>query len=103
MTGPSRIRAASKDGITEIRILMTHEMETGLRRDGAGALVPAWFIQEVSVKLNGVDAATCQLGPSIARNPYLPLRLRGGAPGDTVSVSWTDSRGESRTDNTRIS
>jgi sulfur-oxidizing protein SoxZ len=103
MTGPSRIRAASKDGITEIRILMTHEMETGLRRDGAGALVPALFIQEVAVKLNGADAALCQLGPSIARNPDLLLKLKGGAPGDTVSVGWKDSRGESRTDSVRVS
>ena len=44
MANPMRIRAAAKDGITEVRILMNHEMETGQRRDSAGAIVPAWFI-----------------------------------------------------------
>ena len=53
MGNPMKIRAASKDGVTEVKVLMNHEMETGFRKDSSGNLVPAWFIAEVTAKLNG--------------------------------------------------
>ncbi|MEY4681952.1 MAG: thiosulfate oxidation carrier complex protein SoxZ [Alphaproteobacteria bacterium] len=102
MANPMRIRAAAKDGITEVRILMNHEMETGQRRDSAGAIVPAWFIQEVTARLNDKDVMSAQWGPSIAKNPYFAFKIKGGKAGDTVSVTWVDNRGESRTDNAKV-
>jgi sulfur-oxidizing protein SoxZ len=102
MANPMRIRAASKDGITEVRILMNHEMETGQRRDASGALVPAWFIQDVSAKLNDQVVMTSQWGPSIAKNPYFAFKIRGGKTGDTVSVTWVDNRGDTRTDTVKV-
>ena len=33
MGNPMKIRAASKDGVTEVKVLMNHVMETGLRKD----------------------------------------------------------------------
>jgi sulfur-oxidizing protein SoxZ len=41
MAGPMRIRAASNGTETEVKILMSHDMETGQRKDASGALVPA--------------------------------------------------------------
>jgi sulfur-oxidizing protein SoxZ len=102
MANPMRIRAAAKDGITEVRILMNHEMETGQRRDSAGAIVPAWFIQEVTARLNDKDVMSAQWGPSIAKNPYFAFKIKGGKAGDTVSVTWVDNRGETRTDNAKV-
>jgi len=32
----------------------------------------------------------------------LYFRLEGGSPGDTISVSWVDTRGEHRADDARI-
>ena len=102
MANPMRIRAAAKDGITEVRILMNYEMETGQRRDSAGSIVPAWFIQEVTARLNDKDVMSAQWGPSIAKNPYFAFKIKGGKAGDTVSVTWVDNRGESRTDNAKV-
>ena len=102
MANPMRIRAAAKDGITEVRILMNHEMETGQRRDSAGAIVPAWFIQEVTARLNDKDVMSAQWGPSIAKNPYFAFKIKGGKAGDTVSVTWVDNRGDTRTDNAKV-
>ena len=53
MADPMKIRASAKEGITEVKILMSHEMETGQRKDAAGALIPAHFITEVSAEHNG--------------------------------------------------
>jgi sulfur-oxidizing protein SoxZ len=44
-----RIRAKLKDSLTEVQVLMPHPMETGLRSDEAGQLVPAHFITDVQV------------------------------------------------------
>lgn len=98
MANPMRIRAASKDGVTEVKILMNHEMETGQRRDSAGAVIPAWFIQEVKAMLNGKEVLQAQWGPSVSKNPYFAFKVKGGKAGDKVSVTWLDNRGETRTD-----
>ncbi len=102
MGSPMRIRAASKDGVTEVRILMNHEMETGQRRDAAGNIVPAWFIQEVKATLNGKEVLQSQWGPSISKNPYFAFKVKGGKAGDKVSVTWLDNKGDSRTDEVSV-
>jgi sulfur-oxidizing protein SoxZ len=101
MTSPMRIRAAAKDGVTEIRVLMSHEMETGQRIE-AGAAVPAWYIRTVSATLDGKKVLDAQWGPSIAKNPYLAFKVKGGKAGDKVAVTWTDNRGETRTDEASV-
>lgn len=100
---PMKIRAASKDGVTEVKVLMNHEMETGLRKDASGNAVPAWFISEVSAALNGKPVMQAQWGPSVSKNPYVAFKLKGGKAGDKVAVTWIDNKGETRTDEATIS
>lgn len=102
MGNPMKIRATAKDGVTEIKVLMNHEMETGLRKDAAGVIVPAWFITEVTARLNGKVVMQGQWGQSVAKNPFISFKVRGGQPGDKVSVSWLDTKGDSRTDEATI-
>lgn len=102
MTTPTRIRAALKDGGTELRMLLSHPMENGLRKDAEGALVPAHFITELSVRRNGELVLAADFGPSISTNPYLAVSLAGGAVGDEIVVSWRDNRGETRSDAIRV-
>ena len=102
MGNPMKIRAASKEGVTEIKVLMSHEMETGFRKDASGTVVPAWFIAEVVAKLNGNVVMQAQWGPSVAKNPYLAFKVKGGQAGDKVTVSWTDSKGDTRTDEATV-
>lgn len=102
MGNPMKIRAASKDGVTEVKVLMSHEMETGLRKDASGNTIPAWFIAEVSAKLDGKPVMQAQWGPSVSKNPYLAFKIKGGKAGDKVSVTWTDNKGDTRTDETVV-
>jgi len=103
MPDPMRIRAQSADGVTTVRVLMAHEMETGQRKDASGAVIPAWFIQEVTAKLNDKTVLSAQWGPSVAKNPFLQFKVKGGKAGDKVSISWTDNHGETRTDEATVS
>jgi sulfur-oxidizing protein SoxZ len=101
-TNPMKIRANNKDGVTEVKVLISHEMETGQRKDAAGALVPAWFITELTAKHNDRVVLGAEFGTAISKNPYLAFRFKGGAKGDKLSVSWKDSKGETRTDEAAI-
>jgi sulfur-oxidizing protein SoxZ len=103
MADPMRIRAQAASDKTTVRVLMSHEMETGLRKDAAGKAIPAWFIQEVSAALNGKPVMSAQWGASISKNPFLQFTLKGGKAGDKVSVSWLDNRGDKRTDEATVS
>jgi sulfur-oxidizing protein SoxZ len=102
MANPMKIRANNKDGVTEVKILMSHEMETGQRKDSAGALVPSWFITELTAKHNDKVVLSSEFGPSVSKNPYLAFKFAGGAKGDKVVVNWKDNRGETRSDETAI-
>ncbi|MBI4742796.1 MAG: thiosulfate oxidation carrier complex protein SoxZ [Betaproteobacteria bacterium] len=98
MADPMKIRATSKDGVTEVKVLMSHEMETGQRKDAAGAVVPAWFITDVTAQHNGKTVMQAEFGTSVAKNPYLSFKFKGGAKGDKIVVSWVDNKGDKRTD-----
>ncbi|MGO9941543.1 MAG: thiosulfate oxidation carrier complex protein SoxZ [Rhodoblastus sp.] len=100
---PMKIRAAAKDDVVEVKVLMNHVMETGLRKDESGALVPALFINEVTAKLNDKVVMQAQWGQAVSKNPFLAFKVKGGKPGDKVSVTWTDISGDSRTDEATVS
>ena len=98
MADPMKIRATLAGDATEIKVLMNHEMETGQRKDAQGQTIPAWFIQNVVVTWNGKTVLSAQWGPAVAKNPFLSFKFKGGAKGDKVSITWVDSRGDTRTD-----
>ncbi|MFM1988960.1 MAG: hypothetical protein RJA99_1917 [Pseudomonadota bacterium] len=102
MSDPMRIRAQVSGDKAVVRVLMSHEMETGQRKDASGKLVPAWFIQEVAAHLNGRQVMTAQWGPAVSKNPFLQFTVRGAKVGDKVSVTWTDNKGDRRTDEATV-
>ncbi|MFZ9407926.1 MAG: thiosulfate oxidation carrier complex protein SoxZ [Burkholderiaceae bacterium] len=103
MADPMKIRASLRDGVADVRVLMAHEMETGQRKDASGNLVPAWHITEVTATLNGTPVLKVQWGPAISKNPYLSFKVKGAKAGDTISVTWTDNKGDKRTDEAKVS
>lgn len=90
-----KIRATEKDGVTEVKALFTHAMETGSRKDAdSGEIIPAHFIQEVVAEVNGKTVMTGQWSGGISKNPYFSFKFKGGKKGDTVKLSWVDNKGE---------
>lgn len=103
MADPMRIRAQASGGKATVRVLMSHEMETGQRRDSAGKPVPAWFIQDITAALNGKPVLTAEWGPAVSKNPFLQFSIRGAKAGDKVSITWKDNKGDTRTDEATVS
>ena len=102
MADPMRIRAQAAGDKTTVRVLMSHEMETGQRKDAAGKTIPAWFIQEVTAQHNGKTVLTAQWGPAVSKNPFMQFVVKGAKAGDKIAVSWVDNRGEKRTDEATV-
>lgn len=102
MADPMRIRAQAAGDKATVRVLMSHEMETGQRKDASGKVIPAWHITEVTAALNGKTVLTAEWGPAVSKNPFLQFTLKGAKAGDKVSVSWTDNKGDKRTDEASV-
>jgi len=98
MADPMKIRATTLGDSTEVKVLMSHEMETGQRKDAQGQTIPAWFIQNVIVTWNGRTVLSAQWGTAVSKNPFLSFKFKGGAKGDRIAISWMDNRGDKRSD-----
>ena len=84
MAGSMRVRAKEKDGVVTVKALITHPMETGLRKDGDGNIIPAHFIQEVTATVGGEVVFTANWGTGVAKNPYLSFKYKG-SKGDLLT------------------
>ena len=103
MADPMRIRTQAAGDRTTVRVLMSHEMETGQRKDAAGKVIPAWHIQEVTAEHNGKTVMTAQWGPAVSKNPFLQFVVKGAKAGDKITISWVDNKGDKRTDEATVS
>ena len=91
-----KVRASLKGDMTTVKALISHPMETGVRKDKkTGKKIPAHFIQDLNVEHNGKVVLNALWGPAVSANPYLSFRFKGAAAGDTVKISWADNKGES--------
>jgi len=102
MTDPMKIRAQMKGDVAEVRVLMSHPMETGQRKDAAGNAVPVHFIQNISIEVGGKVVVEGQTGTSVSRNPVFGFKVKGAKVGDKVAVNWIDNKGDKRTDEASI-
>ena len=101
MSDPMRIRAIAQGSGAVVRVLMSHEMETGQRKDADGKTIPAWFIPRQR-GAQRQDRAHRALGPRHREKPVSALTFKGAKPGDKISVSWVDNRGDKRTDEATV-
>lgn len=83
---------AAAGEVVEIRTLLTHPMETGLRRDADGAVLPRRVAERFECRFEGETFYACDLSGSVAANPYLSFYLRVERSG-TVEAIWYDQDG----------
>ena len=98
MSTPTRMRARLNGDVAEIRILMTHPMDTGTRKNSAGEIVPAHYITDVDITLGGRPVLAAKWSVAVSQDPFLALRTGGAKAGDKLVVSWKDNTGDSRSD-----
>ncbi len=96
MAGSIKVRAKSDGDIVSVKVLVSHPMETGTRKDSkTKELIPAHFIKEFKAEVNGKVVFNAHTGTGVAKNPYFGFRFKGANSGDTIKISWIDDKGES--------
>ena len=90
-----RVPASAKKGdVVEIKTLITHPMETGLRKDTDGKLVPRLIVNALAVTYNDKPVLNARLEPAVSANPYLAFFLKVDEPG-TLKFTWIDDNKQS--------
>ena len=91
-----KMRTRAQEGGVELQLMIIHPMESGRRTDkDTGKLIPAHFIQQVTLEHNGKIVITVSTGGSVSEDPLMGFRLKGAKNGDKLKVSWSDNMGES--------
>ena len=88
---PVKIRGRLKGDQADIKCLMPHPMETGVRKDLNDNLIPAHYIETVVCKHNGEVFMKADWGASVSKDPYLGFVVSGAKSGDVIEVTWEDS------------
>lgn len=100
---PMKIRATANGDTADIKCLMNHVMETGLRKDRkTGSVIPAHHITNITVTVAGKVVMDAQWGGGIAKNPYLALSVKGVSKGAPVNIKWIDNKGNSKSTDSYI-
>lgn len=77
----------------EVRTLISHPMETGLREGADGETLPRHIIERFSVSLNGETALDAELHQAVSANPYLRFHLAPSEAAEVV-IEWQDDTGD---------
>jgi len=94
MAEEMKMRATLQGDVTDVKVLMNHVMETGLRKDPkTEKFIPAHFIDHVVATLNGKVVLDAQWGIAVAKNPFINFRIKGAKAGDKVAINATDNLG----------
>ena len=96
-----RIKAKERKGEVDVKCLMKHDMETGLRKDKSGKKIPEHWIQDVTAESNGKVVFSCAFNTSISKDPYLSFAF-AGKKGDSLMISWKDNTGATDSAETKI-
>ncbi len=87
-----RMRATVDGDVATVKVLMQHDMETGLRKDKeTGKFIPAHFINLVTATLNGTPVLEAQWGVGVAKNPFFEFKVKGAKAGDKIAVHAVDN------------
>ncbi|HSE76462.1 MAG TPA: thiosulfate oxidation carrier complex protein SoxZ [Alphaproteobacteria bacterium] len=83
---------ARRGEIVEIKTLVSHDMESGQRRDDAGKLIARKIINKFVCTFEGEEVLSADWAAAIAANPYFAFHVRASRSG-TFEFAWTDDDG----------
>jgi sulfur-oxidizing protein SoxZ len=85
-------RTAAKGEIIQIKTLIEHQMETGLRRDSNGEVIPRKIINQFVCRYNDEVVFSVDVNEAVAANPYFEFYLRATTSG-RLDFVWKEDGG----------
>ena len=94
-------KSARKGEMIEIKTLISHEMESGQRKDSAGKTIPRQIINKFIAEFNGKQVFAADWHPAISANPYQSFFYKASESGE-FKFSWKDDNGQTYTSTSKI-
>lgn len=85
-------KTASAGEIITIKTLISHNMESGQRKDGDGNTIPRRIINRFTCEFEGRKVFECVLDPAISANPFFEFSAKVEQSG-TFKFTWVDDDG----------
>jgi sulfur-oxidizing protein SoxZ len=94
-------KSASAGEAVTIKTLISHQMESGQRKDSSGNVIPRSIINRFVVEFNGQNVLDVTLEPAISTNPYFEFEAIVPESGE-FTFTWYDDDGSVYTDTQSI-
>jgi sulfur-oxidizing protein SoxZ len=90
-----RVRVPAKAAageVIEIKTLISHEMESGQRKDSKGEVIPRKILNKFTASFNGKPVFAADWHPAISANPYQAFHFKATESGE-FTFTWKDDDG----------
>jgi len=88
-----RMPATAKAGeVIEVKTLISHEMESGQRKDKDGKTIPRKIIKQFTAYFNDKEIMRVDIHPAVSANPYQAFYVKVPESG-TFRFEWLDDDG----------
>jgi sulfur-oxidizing protein SoxZ len=81
----------------DVKVLISHPMESGQRRDHMGQAIPRDIINHFVCTLDGETVLDADFFPAIAANPFLSFSVVAEKSG-TLALTFVDDHGATQTE-----
>ncbi len=85
-------KSAAAGEVVTIKTLISHQMESGQRKDSDGNKIPRSIINRFTCDFNGENVVDVTLEPAISTNPYFEFDATVPEAG-TFKFTWYDDDG----------
>ena len=85
-------KSASAGEAIVIKTLISHQMESGQRKDGDGNIIPRSIINRFTCDFNGQNVIDIKMEPAISTNPYFEFAATVPEAGE-FKFTWYDDDG----------
>ena len=87
-------KSVKKGEVFQVKTLISHKMETGLRKNKkTGKMIPRMIINKFVCNYGGKDVFVSDWQAGIAANPYMAFFVKAGDSGP-MNFTWTDDDGD---------
>lgn len=94
-------KTATAGEVITIKTLISHDMESGQRKDKEGKVIPRQIINKFTAEFDGTPVFSCDIAPAISSNPYFEFNVKVPKSG-TFKFTWLDDNGSTYTDEQKI-
>ncbi|MEP4038362.1 thiosulfate oxidation carrier complex protein SoxZ [Pseudophaeobacter sp.] len=85
-------KKATPGGAITIKTLISHQMESGQRKDKEGNIIPRSIINRFTCEFNGQLVTDITIEPAVSTNPYFQFEAIVPEAGD-FKFTWYDDDG----------